>query len=93
MARKNKQSRGSARKSASKPVLPFTKENYYIFFAALATIILGYVIMGMGEVYGPMSLTIAPILVLIGYLVLVPLAILYRKKENTPEQKEKADTL
>ncbi len=67
-----------------KSSLPFTVENYYLFFAGLAIIIIGYVCMASGDVYGPLSLTVSPILVCIGYLVLIPTALLYRK--NPPNQ-------
>lgn len=64
-----------------KSSLPFTRENYIIFFAGLIIILIGYVCMGTGDLNGPVSLTLSPILLTIGYLVLIPLAILYRKKE------------
>ncbi|MBX7151442.1 DUF3098 domain-containing protein [bacterium] len=70
------------KQTAKKSALPFTAENYYIFFAGILVIIIGYICMNTGPVYGAISMTIAPILVSIGYLVLIPLSILYRKKEN-----------
>ena len=76
--------KGRLKKSAAanQPVLPFEKENYTLFFAGLAIIVIGYICMGMGETYGHLSITVAPILVLIGYLILIPLSILYRKNES-----------
>ncbi|MBL7960229.1 hypothetical protein JNL27_08315 [bacterium] len=65
---------------SKKSALPFTAENYYLFFAGLATIIVGYICMASGPVYGFLSLTISPIILCIGYLVLIPLALIYRKK-------------
>ncbi len=67
---------------SKKSALPFTAENYYLFFAGLAVIVIGYVCMGSGQVYGTLSLTVSPILLCIGYLVLIPAAILYRKKQT-----------
>lgn len=69
-----------------KSALPFTAENYYFFFAGLATIIVGYICMATGPVYGFLSLTVSPIIVCIGYLVLIPLALVYRKKQEDQPQ-------
>ncbi len=66
--------------------LIFEKENYLIFFGGVVTIILGYIIMAAGETYSTLSLTIAPIILFVGYMIIVPLAIMYRKKP------EKVDT-
>ena len=52
--------------------IPFGKKNYVIFAAAAAVIIAGYVALSRG------SITLAPILLLLGYLVLIPWGILAR---------------
>jgi hypothetical protein len=67
---------------SKKSNLPFTKENYIIFFAGLITILIGYICMASGDLNGPLSLTVSPILLSIGYLIIIPLAILYRKKDS-----------
>ncbi len=68
-------------------VLSFNKINYIIFAIGIAVIIAGYFIMATGETYSFQSLSLAPIILLIGYLVIIPLAILYRKRENkTPKE-------
>lgn len=58
--------------------LPFTKKNYYIFAAGLVAIILGYVLLGQGDI------SLAPILLVVGYCVIIPIAILYRAKDEKP---------
>lgn len=67
---------------SKKSTLPFTSENYYLFFAGLATIVIGYLCMASGPAYGFVSLTVSPIILCIGYLVLIPLALIYRKKQG-----------
>jgi len=62
--------------------LPFTRINYILFLAGLLVIILGYVLMGTGELNSVQSLSISPVVLLIGYLVIIPVAILYRKKDK-----------
>ena len=59
----------------------FSETNYYIFIIGLIMIILGYIIMAKGEVYSNQSLVIAPLLLFIGYIIFVPLALLYKKKK------------
>jgi len=46
------------------------------------TVILGYVALGMDPWDGVMALTVAPILLVIGYCVIIPVGIIYRKKKG-----------
>ncbi len=66
------------RKSRVDERLPLTRENYIIIGVALLVIIAGYIAMIMDRVEGFLPLVLAPILLVIGYCVLVPLGILYR---------------
>lgn len=61
--------------------LPFTKTNYVLFIVGLFVILLGYILMGTGELNSTQSLSVAPIVLLIAYLIIVPVAILYKKKD------------
>lgn len=72
-----------AKATASKAkgeALPFTRKNYYILLAGLAVIILGYISLAMG------SITLAPILLVLGYCVVVPVAILYRGGDTSESE-------
>ena len=62
--------------------LPFTKINYRILGAGLLCIILGYVALGQDPWNGSMPLVVAPILLVLGYCVVIPIGILYRKNTN-----------
>ena len=57
----------------------YDKENYILFAVGIITIILGYVIMAFGETYSFQSLSIAPVFLFIGYLILIPIALIYKK--------------
>ena len=62
-----------------KPML-FSRMNYMIMFAGLAIVVLGFILMaGKEDIYSAMKITVAPIVVLIGFAVEV-YAILYRAK-------------
>lgn len=63
-------------------VLPFTTINYVLFFIGLFVIALGYVLMGTGELNSTQSLTVSPIVLLVGYVVIIPFSIMYRGHEK-----------
>ncbi len=64
--------RGAAARSAEPQGvdIPFTRKNYVIFGVAALVILAGYIALSRG------SITLAPILLLLGYLVLIPWGIL-----------------
>jgi len=59
----------------------FSKKNYIIFFSGLIFIISGYVIMINGETNSFQSLTLAPILLFLGYIVIIPLALIIKHND------------
>lgn len=71
--------------------LPLTKANYQILGAGLLVIALGYVALGQQPWDGFMALTAAPVLLVLGYCVIVPLGILYRKKGEQAAETEQGD--
>jgi len=62
--------------------LPFDKWNYGLFLIGLLVVILGFVIMARGDLESTQSLTVAPIVLLVGYLVIIPIAIMFQKKSK-----------
>lgn len=76
----------SARPSAG---LPFSSQNYLFFGIGLVLIVVGYVALSRGPWDSFWSLTLAPILLVLGYCVLVPVAILYRKKNKKQDSETK----
>jgi len=61
---------------------PFGPKNYLYFAIALVVIVVGYILLGQGDI------TLAPILLVLGYCVLIPVAILVkgRPEVETPEE-------
>ena len=59
----------------------FNKTNYFLLFGGILLIILGYVIMSYGEVNSFQSLTLAPITLFFGYIILIPSALIYKGKK------------
>ncbi len=68
------------RKLKKEDVFPFGRENYLILLAGLIVIILGYLALSEKTVEGFLPLTAAPILLVLGYCVNIPVGIMYRKK-------------
>ena len=78
----------------------FGKKNYYILGAGLLLLIIGYFLMSGGaatsadefnaeELFSDRRITVAPIVVLIGYVV-IGVAIMYRDKSETGIKKSDA---
>ena len=59
--------------------LPLTRDNYRILGVGLLVIVAGYAAMLEGSVEGILPLVVSPILLVIGYCVVIPIGILYKK--------------
>jgi hypothetical protein len=88
MAKQNKKRAGQKssgdsvlRKGRRKATMVFARRNYVILLMAVAAILLGYIVMRMdNQVEGFLSLYVAPIIVLGGYLGVI-YAILWKEPE------------
>lgn len=79
---KAKEIRQRVRKAAAQTQsLPFTKVNYWLFALGVAVIVAGYVALAQPPADSFLSLTVAPILLVIGYCVIIPIAILFQRKK------------
>ena len=58
----------------------FEKTNYTLFVIGVLFIIIGYFVMANGTVNSFQSLTLAPILLFLGYIIFIPAALIYRSK-------------
>jgi hypothetical protein len=59
----------------------FTRKNYLTLLAGLVVISLGFITLRMG------SITLAPLLLVLGYCVIIPIGILLRPKTTKQEQR------
>ena len=64
---------------------PFGRRNYILFGVAFVVIAIGYVFLAQG------SITLAPLLLVVGYCVLVPWAILARNPEKSAVVSDKTE--
>lgn len=69
--------------------LPLGKENFIIIGVGIAVIVVGYLALANGPIEGFLPLVLAPILLVLGYCVIIPLGIMYRrsylKSENSSQ--------
>ena len=68
--------------------LSLTAANYKIIIAGVVVILLGYIALSMQPWDGFISLTVAPILLVLGYCVVIPIGIIYKKKNVNAENNE-----
>jgi hypothetical protein len=83
--------RQDRRRSIQGGQLPLGQDNFRIIFLGILVIVGGYVAMLEGSVEGFLPLVLAPILLLIGYCVIVPFGILYRRGMFTRHPKPRAE--
>jgi len=92
MAKKVQKKNFRKTKKTATPVSPFsiywTKQNYYFLFLGFAVIILGFYIMSIGPWNSTASLVVSPILLFIGYLLVFPASILYKKRNKKDTSQE-----
>ena len=76
------------RKIKRQDILLLEPINYKIILIGLAVIIAGYFALSASPWDNPIALNLAPILLVIGYCVIIPLGILYRRKKPAGEALE-----
>jgi hypothetical protein len=68
----------------------FTAKNWKMFGLSLILLIVGYVLLGQGPVDNPLSKSVAPIILVAVYCIVIPYAILARdKSKETPKDQQK----
>ena len=60
---------------------PFNKINYMLFGIGIVSIIIGYLIIAYNPVDSLESTKIGPVILFIGYCVIIPTAIIYKSKK------------
>lgn len=75
----------SKRKIEKGKTLPFTRTNYLLFLFGLVIIVLGYIALSRPPAINFWSLTVSPILLVVGYCVVFPIAIMWRGRGDDRE--------
>ena len=64
---------------------PFGPRNYMVFALAIVIIIIGYISLGQG------SITLAPVLLVLGYCVLIPVSLIIKSHPRTGSNNNQPD--
>jgi uncharacterized membrane protein HdeD (DUF308 family) len=82
-------------KRTQKEVMPFRRQNLYILLIGLAVIVAGYIMMARPPVNGFWTLTAAPVVLMIAFLIIIPYAIFHGwkkpKREGSDSQEPRQD--
>ena len=81
---------GSNKKSMLFDSWDFKKNNYKIFLVGLACIFLGYIVMATGSVNSFQSIDLAPTLLFVGYIIIIPFSLYYRKKSEIDNLRDRS---
>ena len=73
------------RRESTRSPLPYSRRNWTFLGAGAGTILIGYLCLSQPPVDGFLSLTLAPVLLVIGYCVLIPLGLLLGGSEKPAE--------
>ena len=88
MARAVKNRRTERRRKSKVPAeMPLNRTNYIIITAGAVLIIATYILLATNNtVYGFIPLDVVPILLFVGYLIIVPIGIMYKGKKKPEGQ-------
>ena len=88
MAKTTAKAKKTIVKQKKEMTFPLGKENFIIIGIGIIDIIIGYIFLGQNSVDGFGPMVIAPILLVIGYCVIIPYGILKRPKGDTENVSE-----
>jgi len=83
--KENKKQRYKGKLTRESAVLPFGTWNYILFGSGLLLLVTGYFALSRKPWDSVWSLTVAPVLLVLAYLVVFPVAILYHRKNRKEE--------
>ncbi len=69
------------------PGAPIKGSNRTIFGIGALAIVAGFVLLGIGPASNPLSLTVGPVLLVLGYCVVIPISLLRRPGDSSSDGK------
>lgn len=89
MAKVKQRGRKVVRKKVESPFKNYwTSKNYTLLYIGVGILIIGYFLMAQGPWDNPVSRTISPLVLLVAYLIVFPLAIFYNNNFFKKREKE-----
>lgn len=65
----------------------FTAKHIAVLISGIALVVLGYILLAQGPIDNPLSLSFAPFLLVGGYCVIIPVALIL--KDKAPDKSKK----
>ena len=84
--------KGAKRRSAKDETLPLGRENFMIMGLGILVIAAGYITMLGNSIEGFLPLVAAPILLVLGYCVIIPFGLLFKKRSVKEASSSKPNT-
>jgi membrane protein YdbS with pleckstrin-like domain len=82
------------KKSATSPFnIYWQKQNYHLLLLGIVIIVIGFYFMTIGPWDSFSSLVISPILLFIGYVIIFPLSIFFRKRSEREKSSEEKNAV
>ena len=88
---KKKNVKASAKSLPSPFNIYWERTNYLLFGLGMLLIVLGFYFMSLGEWDSSSSLVVSPILLFLGFVIVMPASILYRKKADAESEVVKTE--
>ncbi|MDP8229218.1 MAG: hypothetical protein P9M15_07180 [Candidatus Electryoneaceae bacterium] len=73
------------------PPIHFSRRNFMTFAIGLLVLIAGYILMSFGPWDNPLSRSVAPVVLIIGYLIIFPIAILMKEDNRSSDSDRPID--
>jgi len=64
----------------------FSPKNFRLLGLSIALLVVGFILLGQGPVYNQLSWSVAPLILVFVYCILLPLSIIAKEKKR-PEKK------
>ena len=63
------------------PPIPIGKRNIQLYIIGLVVMVIGYIVLAIGPWDNPLSRSVAPLILLLAYMVIFPFAVMVKDKQ------------
>ena len=63
------------------PAIPIGKRNVQLYIVGLVVLVIGYITLSIGPWDNPLSRSVAPLILLLAYMVIFPFAVMVKDKK------------
>jgi hypothetical protein len=92
-AKQSPKSKKGSPKAKKEISLPLEKTNFIIIGLGIIVLVIGYILMSENSVDGFLPTVVSPILLVLGYCVIIPYGILKKAKKHEPEHPQTTEDI